>query len=379
MLFTRCPECDTTFRITADALRKADGQVRCGRCACVFNAYTELRRGTSEAYCDDGVVRKTLPADPLPPLAASGADGDGAPLAERPEPSSFAESGEPLPECATFIEEWNPAPEGENDGEAPPAEAAGAARQTESGRGSTSAAAGADRAEAEPALDDVTLADVIHELEASADEPAAEPSSDPQADAPRAEAAPNEPPTWIVLEGEASERSSRKWTFGCIAAALLLAVQVTHHYRAQLAATALVGPWLRSAYAFLGSDVAPHWDLAQYEILDWTAIAEPNSEGQGSLTIAARLYNRGPRTQPFPHVQVQLKDRWERTVGSRIFSPSEYLSADVPANGEMHAGKTAKAELSIVDPGPDAYGFELDVCIPRNGGELRCAADEVFR
>ena len=38
-----------------------------------------------------------------------------------------------------------------------------------------------------------------------------------------------------------------------------------------------------------------------------------------------------------------------------------------------------KFELAIVDPGPDAYGFELDVCIPRGSGELVCAADEVFR
>src|SRR5690606_14192123 len=247
------------------------------------------------------------------------------------------------------------------------------------GRGAATGKAGADLDAPEAAFDGVTLATVIDELEASADEPPAEPRSESEAEAPAAAAAESGAPTWIVLEGEAFERPARKWTFGCIAAALLLALQVAHHYRAQLAATVFVGPWIQSAYAFLGSEVAPHWDLAQYEILDWTAIAEPSPEGRGSLTIAARLYNRGPRTQPFPHVHVQLKDRWERTVGSRIFSPSEYLSADAPANAEMHAGRTAKAELSIVDPGPDAYGFELDVCIPRNGGELRCAADEVFR
>src|SRR5688572_20066104 len=43
MLFTRCPECETTFRVTDETLKKANGQVRCGRCASVFNAYTELQ------------------------------------------------------------------------------------------------------------------------------------------------------------------------------------------------------------------------------------------------------------------------------------------------------------------------------------------------
>ncbi len=42
MLFTRCPECETTFRVTDETLKKASGQVRCGRCASVFNAYAEL-------------------------------------------------------------------------------------------------------------------------------------------------------------------------------------------------------------------------------------------------------------------------------------------------------------------------------------------------
>src|SRR5262245_52700045 len=43
MLFTRCPDCETTFRVSDDALKKANGQVRCGRCASVFNAYAERR------------------------------------------------------------------------------------------------------------------------------------------------------------------------------------------------------------------------------------------------------------------------------------------------------------------------------------------------
>ena len=45
MLFTRCPECTTTFRVSDEALQKANGQVRCGRCASVFNAVTEQVEG----------------------------------------------------------------------------------------------------------------------------------------------------------------------------------------------------------------------------------------------------------------------------------------------------------------------------------------------
>lgn len=413
MLFTRCPECDTTFRITADALRKADGQVRCGRCACVFNAYTELRRGTSETYCDSGVVRKAVA--PTPParetseaLAEGAAAAAGAPAAtvENRTPSTEVEpAGSDEPDVEhdradatesedglgnTAESEVEAADAASTDVEAGIATApdlqvddipetdGGIAPEAEESANAVAADEG-NLASTEPTFEGITVENVIEEVEASTDEPSDITTSEIESDASSTETENTQSsPTFVVLDEERAARPTRKWTFGCIAAALLLALQVTHHYRAQLAATAVVGPWLQKAYAFLGSEVTPHWDLAQYEILDWTAVAEPNAEGQGSLTIAARIFNRGPRTQPFPHIHVQLKDRWEQTVGSRIFSPSEYLAGGARAT-EMHAGRTARAQLTIVDPGPDAYGFELDVCIPRGSGELVCAADEVFR
>ncbi|MDR0588425.1 MAG: DUF3426 domain-containing protein [Burkholderiales bacterium] len=40
--YTRCPACKTTFRITAQQLKLREGQVRCGRCRLIFNAYASL-------------------------------------------------------------------------------------------------------------------------------------------------------------------------------------------------------------------------------------------------------------------------------------------------------------------------------------------------
>lgn len=41
-MYTRCPECETIFRVTADDLRRAQGKVRCGDCSHVFNAVEYL-------------------------------------------------------------------------------------------------------------------------------------------------------------------------------------------------------------------------------------------------------------------------------------------------------------------------------------------------
>ena len=41
-LFTRCPDCQTVFRVTTRQLQSSGGQVRCGQCQCVFDAFATL-------------------------------------------------------------------------------------------------------------------------------------------------------------------------------------------------------------------------------------------------------------------------------------------------------------------------------------------------
>src|SRR5262245_66099972 len=104
MLFTRCPDCGTTFRVTDDALKKANGQVRCGRCASVFNAYTELREPPSDAEAAQDAPRAThdkgasepereAAAKSPPPRQPKAADAAGAPPAQEaaaPQPTAAA-------------------------------------------------------------------------------------------------------------------------------------------------------------------------------------------------------------------------------------------------------------------------------------------------
>ncbi|HEY5656003.1 MAG TPA: zinc-ribbon domain-containing protein, partial [Woeseiaceae bacterium] len=41
-MYTRCPECETVFRLSASALKQAGGKVRCGACDSTFNALQSL-------------------------------------------------------------------------------------------------------------------------------------------------------------------------------------------------------------------------------------------------------------------------------------------------------------------------------------------------
>ena len=52
-MYTQCPDCATVFRITAEALRAAQGDVRCGVCSTTFNALENLSELAFKAATED--------------------------------------------------------------------------------------------------------------------------------------------------------------------------------------------------------------------------------------------------------------------------------------------------------------------------------------
>ena len=366
MLLTRCPDCGTTFRVTDDALKKANGQVRCGRCASVFNAYAEVLEPT------DGATKQDEPraADTAVAPAQSPPRGERAaqtPAQRQPKPADATPPASRATDAA-------PLPAGATAPTAPAARQAGALPY--------GAAGGAD---SERVV--FTVADVVAQVGLIADEDAetgemeADAAALAHADAMSAEQVNN-----VLDAGAATQaapwplrarprRSSRWWGVAALLALGALGAQTIHHFRADLVRHAIVGPIVKDAYGMLGARVLPRWDVHQYQILDWVASAEPNARGHGSLKITARIQNRAQQSQPYPSVHVQLKDRWEAAVGSRVFAPTEY---GAQAKELMSPGETARAEIEVVDPGPDAYGFELDVCIEVETDVISCGADKVF-
>ena len=367
MLFTRCPDCDTTFRVTDDALKKANGQVRCGRCASVFNAYAERREEPGEPIADappQGTAAYTLPA------------GLEAAAAARPVYAAATQQSEATESLPTPAAPTPPARAELATRDPPFPIAAPAARE--------------EPREARPEsqtdpLDGLSVASVVAQLEQGAADEDADESTlldldaapDTAMPAAQVEAVLETEPIgdWRHVPKEPARRSSL-WSVGVAMGVAALALQLVNHYRAELVKQPSVGSLVQSAYAALGVVVLPHWDVRQYQILDWVATAEPSSGGIGSLRITARIQNLGPEYQPYPDVNLRLKDRWDAAVGGRVFAPAEYLAA-APRN-LMAPGETARAQLELVDPGPDAYGFDLDVCVEIETHVISCRNDKVF-
>lgn len=91
-LVTRCPACETTFKVVKDQLRISDGWVRCGRCSQVFDATVDLREAPETT---------PAPAPSIPTPASTSNEGGG----RREHP--VEEQQAPAPEAASASEVEN--------------------------------------------------------------------------------------------------------------------------------------------------------------------------------------------------------------------------------------------------------------------------------
>lgn len=66
-LITRCPKCDTAFRISEALLKSAKGLVRCGSCLSVFNARDHLEHGRTASASSPTEDTPTPPSASTPP------------------------------------------------------------------------------------------------------------------------------------------------------------------------------------------------------------------------------------------------------------------------------------------------------------------------
>jgi hypothetical protein len=163
------------------------------------------------------------------------------------------------------------------------------------------------------------------------------------------------------------------WLCAAAAAALLLIAQVLHHNREWFSAHApgSGGSAIRALYQAMGAPLPAPSNLAAYQLRQWGVTGDPNANG--ILRLRASILNTAAQLQPYPLLRVTLADRFGRTIGRRDFEPAEYLGT--PIAKLLAPGERADATLAILDPGKNAEGFEIDVCLRGVDRTISCAND----
>ena len=400
-MYSQCPDCQTRFRVTADALRAAHGTVRCGRCGSAFDALSRLSDtvppvgGAAPAATLSGSppasarLGETAPAaeyhfsaDDLEKVFVDARDWHrqyGAATAETAEPSGQGdEPSELLVDESESMEDITL--EGERiQIELPPGfEDDEDAFETVSQQ-SQHDLDSADRFAAPDDVPESTFIDEVEEEDAEAEGAAAERPFDSIAPhrwrAPLQEVEDEALPLGRRAGADAEEAAPRHgrlaWTLGCLVLALALLAQLTHYFRQELVRHPQVGSALGTIYERLGLPLAPNWDPRAFEIRQWgDAGASPAA---GHMSVQASITNNATFAQPFPLLRLELEDRFGAPVATRDFEPAEYLKTPAVATRMLGAGASAEADLEIVDPGADAVGYRLDLCLRESAELLRCA------
>ena len=86
-MYTRCPHCDTYFRVSREQLQASSGQVRCGRCERVFDAFATM---TSQLPAADGENARSPISPPSQPAQSPTPDAPPAPVPIPLETPSFS-------------------------------------------------------------------------------------------------------------------------------------------------------------------------------------------------------------------------------------------------------------------------------------------------
>ncbi len=192
-------------------------------------------------------------------------------------------------------------------------------------------------------------------------------------------------PLWLSRETldetrEQPQELRSSWsqlTIGAILA-LVLVGQLIHYNRDALATHATYGTAVRQIYGFFGAPLYPNWSLDAFEITGTEAIS--GRSNAKALDILANVIVGGREPVGLPLIRVVLRDRWSNPVASRVFDPSEYLRDLAVTNSLIDPGTALPVEVSVADPGAEALGYVIDVCLPHRKTGLECQiAKDPFR
>jgi predicted Zn finger-like uncharacterized protein len=408
-LFTQCPKCETVFKLSAEVLRAAGGQVRCGRCGEIFNALARLAEDASAFPAGESPLEMETRADEI---LHSVSEAHAPAAAQQPEDldstdAQFArlqvidldlyDDDRPSPPAP---QPTVTAPRADSAAAVPTPAALSPPPATPPARPSAAPTEPATPAEpatlAQPDSDDTQESSLEFTLPPgeldrifveSRPRPAqsvpaasgAEAKKTPQSNSPSAETSRRRldglevsdevrremlsefkpPPLPEIAPPHKRSLPAGVWLGAAIALALLLGLQIIHANREWLAAKGI------------GVGLPAPANLSAYQLRQWGVTGDPGAKG--SLRVRASILNIAAQLQPYPLLRVTLANRFGSRIGTREFEPAEYLGK--PTVRMLAPGERVDATLDILDPGKDAEGFEIDVCLRRADRKVTCAGD----
>jgi len=149
-----------------------------------------------------------------------------------------------------------------------------------------------------------------------------------------------------------------KWQWALMALlAMTLGLQVLLADRDRLAADASWRPMVSSLCRIAGCSVPAWHQPGAFAMLSRDVSPIPGTVG--GLNVQATFRNDAHWPQAWPVLLLSLSDADGRVLGSRAFSPKEYLGA-AATQTELAPGQSAQIALKLHEPNPDVVAFSFD-------------------
>lgn len=343
---TRCPNCQTAFRVTEAQLQAHRGKVRCGRCAFVFNANECLEQEQKVEALSEIAAPSPVKETEATEIIEVREVSESIPSAVQIMPLAAAESlvPEPFePAQPTLAEPTEPPPHFAINAPVPPTIAEH--RVPPPSSRPKRIVLDSD----EPTLDaSIGLAPIS--------EPVLEPEMAPEQPKPPVKASLEAPQGYHPILSEADdallaappERS--KWQGLLIALSIILmlsfAAQLAYQQRTNIS---MEFPWLRPKLILACQTLGCSMPLPKNaELLrsEWSELSYV-PEFPSIIQLNATLRNLAQYEQALPLLEVTLTDDQERIVLKKVFKPSEYLNQHDKKRSKFDAQDDLRAFLQI--------------------------------
>ncbi len=312
---TRCPDCQTTFRVTPEQLKARAGKVRCGNCQSVFNALDSL--------LDD----ETAGEHSIRSMSVASSDGTPESVAAHQVADVSEITGSSPGDTYAAVEPSIPG--GRND------EALPSPRE-------------------DVPLDPAALQEIgrqsglIHPRDTT-EIPGYSKWSEGV----------------MATPFSMPEEKPARWPFALAALLLLLALaaQGVFHFRSELAVSfPSLRPVLLSFSRALDSPLPlpAHVELISIESSD----LQTDAARGNLLVLNATLRNRAGYGQSYPSIELSLTDMQDSAIARRVFAPREYLPASTPADQAFPANSDLAIRLWIEAKDISAAGYRIFVFYP---------------
>lgn len=388
-LQTRCPKCETRFRVTDAQLSVAGGKVRCGNCMAVFNAVEHQVKGSAS-----GAENPPLsPTDEkrAPPSDQNFTADDDLIFADNPEEDAaegpyagtkltfsddeLSDSFRTVNEASSgsfeseddehqekIDESWAeamlsedtlsrkpapiPQPVEEQPEEPPEPQIAGfSAEKAEPGEEAPSQP---QPTRATPEREETTRPPADEPEELFVDEPMTAASS-PYTNLRR------EP---VSVGGNGGGRlRTALWTLVVLALIGVLVAQVTWFQFDRLSSIPELRPFYEKGCEIAGCELKPlvNVDAIQSRKL----VVRTNPENRSQLVVDAVIINRAAFEQPFPAIALTFSNLNGDVVAQSVFTPEEYLAGEGQELEAMPTDTPVRIVINIRDPGRDAVNYNI--------------------